>query len=147
MARKNRKGRSKHGPRFVQLFHWMLESEAWLSLSTPARSVYLELARLFNGVNNGEIALSVRQAAHRCRISKNTAQRAIQELIDKGFIAIETPGGFCRKVRHATEYRLMEHKFQGKQATKDFTRWKPKNSDVGPKSGTRCPHIGTVPRN
>ena len=129
MARHLRNGRSKFAPgdRFIMVPHWHLDCEAWRSLTTQARAVYIELERRYNGFNNGEIALSVREASRLCNIAKSTAQRALGELQEKGFIGIETPGGFDYKVRHATEYRLTAHPYRGQPATKDFMRWQPKN--------------------
>ena len=111
----------------------MLTSDAWRSLTTQARAVYIELAILFNGSNNGEIALSVRDAARRCKISKDTAAKAMHELADKGFIEITTPGAFGYKLRHATEYRLTDHEFRGQLASREFMSWRSANSEAGPK--------------
>lgn len=56
-SRDNKGGRArKHtGGRFVQMDYSLLESNAWQSLSPSARAVYIELLRLHNGVNNGQI--------------------------------------------------------------------------------------------
>jgi len=121
----NRTGRSRNGPRFIQINHYLLSSPAWLSLKPQSRAVYIELAARFNGSNNGEIALSQRDAAHRSKIAKDTVAKALQELIDKGFIAIVTGGSFVYKLRHATEYRLTDHPFGNERATKEFMSWWP----------------------
>jgi len=140
MARgQNRKGRSRNGPSFIQVPHYLLRSAAWLALKPQARAVYIELAARFNGSNNGQIALSVRDAAQSCNIAKDTAARAFQELIEKGFIAIVTGGSFGYKLRHATEYRLTDRAYGDKLATKDFMSWRPENSKPGPNSGQKCP--------
>jgi hypothetical protein len=73
--RKNRWGRSNHGPSFVQLFRYMLESPAWQSLSHTAVAAYIELARQYNGCNNGRLALSTRTLAERRGCSNSTAAR------------------------------------------------------------------------
>jgi len=107
MGRKHTiKGRSKSGPPFVQLPWFMLDSEAWRALTPQQVAVYLDLARLYNGTNNGTLALSVRDAAERCRINKDTANKALATLETLGFTECATPGGFSRKARHATEWRL-----------------------------------------
>ena len=144
MARShNRKGRSRSGPRFIQINHYLLSSPAWLSLKPAARAVYLELAARFDGSNNGEIALSIRDAARRCNIAKDTAAKALNELIEKGLIAVVTPGAFDYKLRHATEYRLTDHKDGNKLPTKDFMRWPSVDLDPGPKSDPKCPSFRT----
>jgi hypothetical protein len=88
----------------------MLNSSAWARLSTAERAVYIEIARVYDGKNNGQLGLSARMAAKRCRISKDTASRAFKTLEKGRFIEIRTRGAFSRKCRHATEYRLMEHR-------------------------------------
>ena len=116
-------------PRFVQLFHWMLNSPAWKDLDANARAIYVELTRRYNGSNNGRIAYSARQAAADLKISKDTAARAFRSLEDHGFIVCEQRGAFHWKVRHASEYRLTVYEsdvaktFADKLATKEFMRW------------------------
>ena len=50
--RHNHKGRSTT-ERFVSLPHYMLRSAAWRSLSPVARCIFIELAAIYNGSNNG----------------------------------------------------------------------------------------------
>jgi DNA-binding transcriptional regulator YhcF (GntR family) len=70
----------------------------------------VQLASRYNGINNGAIAYSVRDAAKECKLSKNTACRAFHELVQMGFIELKTAGAFSRKVRHAAEYLLTEYR-------------------------------------
>lgn len=125
--RQNKKGRSKSVGGFVMLTWFMLESPAWRALTPAARATYIELAKLYNGRNNGWLALSVRDAAERCRINKDTAGRALASLQHVGFIECVTPGGFSRKVRHATEWRLTAERCDksGALPAKTFMRWAP----------------------
>ena len=46
------KGRGRQ-ERYVKLRHWLLNSQAWNSLSGNARALYVELAQRYNGSNNG----------------------------------------------------------------------------------------------
>lgn len=63
MARRhNKTGRSNGEARHVRLYHWLMQSEAWRTLSPVAKALYLELAYRYNGANNGRIGLSVRDA-------------------------------------------------------------------------------------
>lgn len=127
MARRpNRTGRSTGDARHVRLHHWLLNSPAYLSLSPAARAVHVEIARLYDGGNNGRLALSVRTAAIRCRIARNTAARAFTELQDRGFIECVTRGGFSLKSRHAAEWRLTQHKCDasGQLSKSPFMRWR-----------------------
>ncbi len=145
--RHNLKGRSTTD-RFVSLPHWMLQSPAWRSLSPVARSIFIELAAIYNGSNNGRIALSVRDAAERVRCSKNTAARALAELTQKGFVDLCSRGHFDRKTPHAAEYRLTLHRCDrtGERASKRFMSWHFGESKfvAGPTRGTAGVTTGTV---
>jgi hypothetical protein len=145
--RHNHKGRSTT-ERFVSLHHHMLRSPAWRSLSSVARCVFLELAAIYNGGNNGFIALSTRDAAKHVRCSKDTAARALVELTERGFIVCCSRGHFDRKSPHASEYRLTLYTCDrtGEKASKAFMHWqagKPK-SVAGPMGGTAGPTSGPV---
>jgi hypothetical protein len=126
----------------------MLRSPAWRSLSAVARCIFLELAAIYNGSNNGFIALSTRDAAKHVRCSKDTAARALTELMDKGFIVCCSRGHFDRKSPHASEYRLTLHSCNrtSEKASKAFMRWQPGDakSVAGPMGGTAGLITGTV---
>jgi hypothetical protein len=117
-------------PRHVRLYHYMTETDAWKSLGTVERAMYVDMASRYAGPgsNNGRIPYSVREAAERLHIGKSTAKRALDVLQERGFIVPEKLGAFSLKARHATEWRLTEFAsdiVQGQFATKEFTRWKP----------------------
>jgi hypothetical protein len=145
--RHNHKGRSTT-ERFVALPHWMLKSTAWRLLSPVARSLFIELAAIYNGSNNGRLALSTRDAAERVRCSKNTAARAFAELIQNGFIDRCSRGHFDRKTPHAAEYRLTLHScdLTGERSSKRFMNSHPAEpkSVAGPTRGTAGVTTGTV---
>jgi hypothetical protein len=119
--------------RHVRLYHWMLESPAWQSLDAVCRALYVEMANRYQGSNNGRVIFSVREAASNLHISKATAARALGTLTDRGFVVPTMRGAFSLKVRHATTWRLTEHYCDetGKEASKDFMRWRPENQNTG----------------
>ena len=80
--RQDKKGRSKT-ERWFTVYHYVMRSMAFRSLTTQARAIFFELMLLYNGSNNGRIGLSCRQASDQCNMAKDTAMRAFQELIDK----------------------------------------------------------------
>lgn len=98
--------KKKPAPPFVQLRLALLDCPAWRALTAQERTVYVHLAKRYNGSNNGWLAFSVRDAAEECSISKNTAARAFLRLEELGFVDCVTPGGFSRKTPHAAEWRL-----------------------------------------
>jgi hypothetical protein len=125
-ARKRRGGKKYRGEAHIRLHHWLLRSDAWLSLSTQARAVYIAIVQRYNGTNNGRLWLSVRDAARECRIAKDTATRSFRELLDRNFIECKTPGGFSRKTHHATEWLLTEYRDDVNHTapSKAFMRWR-----------------------
>jgi DNA-binding transcriptional MocR family regulator len=110
--------------RFVRLDHRMIQSKAWRSLDGNARAIYVELAMLYRGTNNGQIGFSVRQAARAIQVSTATAARAMVHLQNRGFIVAVTKGHFDRK-RQATRWRLTEFDCDvtGQPASRDFETW------------------------
>jgi Helix-turn-helix domain len=133
MTRYDKKRGRSTGPQFVQLTHWLLNSQAWAALTTQERAIYIEVRRRFNGFNNGKIACSARDVASRCNINKDTAYRGLRRLEELGFIELVTPGGFTRKLRHATEWRLTTEvcDVTGARASKAFMQWKPEAAAKG----------------
>jgi hypothetical protein len=119
-------GRSKGGPPFVQLRHYLVDSEAWNTLTPAERSVYVAMRRLYNGSNNGQIGLGARRAAILAGISKNTACKCFAALIEKGFVECVTPGGFNTNDRRQTEWRLTDERCDvtGAAPSKAFMRWR-----------------------
>lgn len=123
-GRRRPTGRSRH---WVMLEHYLLASPAWRSLSTNAKALYVDLKRLYNGMNNGELAMSSRDAGDLLNASHHTGARALTELQEHGFIAITAKSNFTRKVKLATLYRLTELRDDrpGHEAppTKEFMKW------------------------
>jgi hypothetical protein len=124
----NKTGRSRRIlGRFLALQHYLLGSLAWKSLSLPARCTFIELARTFNGSNNGRLAMSARMLSQEMPISRQTGQRALVELEQRGFISRIRPGGFNVKsgIGRATEWRLNDWRCDvtGEPPSKAFMRW------------------------
>ena len=130
MSRKhNKKGRSDNAlGSFVPLERYLLNSPAWRDLSAIARAAYIEVAAGHNGKNNGMIILGSKTLGEHLRCNKSTAARALQELVDHGFITCQKKGGFVCKVRHASEWRLTAFKCEvtHELPLKTFMQWKAK---------------------
>jgi hypothetical protein len=125
--RNNDKGRGRQ-ERYVKLRYWLLNSQAWNSLSGNARALYVELAQRYNGSNNGRIPYSVREAKQSLHISSDTASRLLEILQARGFIVCTKKGAFSLKTtKDASEWRLTEYDcdYPVAHATKDFMRWNP----------------------
>jgi hypothetical protein len=91
---------------FVMVHWYILDSQGWHDLSLMARCAYVEVARRYDGANNGMIGMSVRDLGLRLKRSPSHAAKALRELEDAGFITAMKQGTFRRKDRVASEYRL-----------------------------------------
>jgi hypothetical protein len=121
------KGRGK-SERYVWLRFWLLDSPAWKSLPVGARALYVEIARRYNGSNNGRIPYSIREVERSLHISDSTACRLLKILQDRGFIVCTKRGAFSLKAdKDASEWALTEYASDHPpaHATKDFIRWQP----------------------
>ena len=128
MAKKlNAVGASK-SDRFVRLDFGMLNSQAWAHLSPVAKAVLIEIGKRHNGINNGEISLSTREAAEAVRVSKDTAATALRLLIDLGFLRLMSESSFNGEHSRARVWAITAEKAFGQRATRDFANWRPSPS-------------------
>ena len=120
------RSRRKLSP-FIALERYIKASPAWQSLSLAARCTYVELLDLYDGRNNGRLALSARSLADRLPISRATSTRALKELAQRGFVEVVRASGFNvkRGDRRATEWRLTRYHCDvtGAPPTQAFMRW------------------------
>lgn len=82
---------AKNGEHFTKMIRHTMEEPAWRALSTTAQALYIWLKLEWRGPtanNNGNIRLSVRQAAERLGVTPNTAANAFKDLQRKGFIVL-----------------------------------------------------------
>lgn len=124
-----RKGKSK----FIMIDGYVKRSAAWKALTPNARAVYIELKWRYDGTNNGRIGLGERELAAELNTGRETARRALSELIEKGFVTKTKLSGFNVKHRAATEWRLTEYlcDLTGELPTKTFMRWQPCEKNTG----------------
>jgi len=126
MSRGTGKSRASR-ERYVMLRHWLFDSLAWKSLPAGPRALYAEMARRYNGSNNGVISYSVREAVG-LHISPVTASRWMLILQERGFIVCTRKGHFSHKtVDDASLWLLTEHDSNHPvdHARKTFLRWQP----------------------
>ena len=124
----DRKGRSKKGGQFVPVPYPMAESAAWRSLTGAAVKVYVELRRRFNGGNNGKLSLSLMEAASLLRLSKSTVGRALDQLVERGFIVKTREGHWYG--RKAAEYAVTDRPLDGHPPTNAWQNWRDKKTSV-----------------
>jgi len=119
----NRTGRSRRGEQFVPIPYTMAESAAWRSLSGAAVKIYVELRSRYNGGNNGNLFLSLCEAARLLHMSKATAQRAFAELEEKGFIHMNRRGQWYG--RRATTWAVSDRPNGTHPPTNAWRAWQP----------------------
>lgn len=140
MPRHKRRGKGTPTGKFVQLSHWFMDTPAWRTVAPGPRALYVELRRRFNGVNNGRITLSHREAAEALSVHRNTVGRWFDELEARGFITAQR--GHClgpAGIGETTLWALDEEPLEGQPPAKRFARWartekqKPRTKSVTPR--------------
>lgn len=130
MAKSYKRHKRGGAGRHVQLPEWLQASEAWATMKSGPRALYIELKRRFNGSNNGAIYLSHRDAAVALNVHRNTVGPMFRELKRRGFIRLVVaphlgPSG----IGEASVWALEELSTQdGKPAGKAFMRWTEKQN-------------------
>ncbi|SLN34494.1 hypothetical protein ROA7450_01555 [Roseovarius albus] len=128
-----RKGKRSEDGQYVNVPYAMIKSEAWRSLSGTAMRLWFELHCRYNGGNNGRLTLSYAEAADLLGIGKASAQRAYQELVEKGFLAMEQEGNWYH--RRAHQWRLTTKPMQrakGRETpTQDWRSWRAEKTKRG----------------
>jgi hypothetical protein len=136
--RQNRTGRSDKAPRWVQLEFAVIESPAFLALSSNAKVALLFMLKRYDGFNNGKIVFACRDgcvvqitgkeyANKPFGLSRSQLCRAIKELEDFGFIDCTQPAKFDQK-RLAREWRLTWLPFKGKPPTREYMAYRPRQN-------------------
>jgi predicted transcriptional regulator len=101
----------------------MAESAAWRSLSGTAVKVYVELRRRYNGGNNGDLSLSLDEAARLLHLGKATVGRAFVELEAKGFVRMTSRGRWYG--RQATTYAVTDRPVGKNPPMNAWRAWPP----------------------
>ena len=120
------KERKKGDGRFIRVFHHMLNTEAGQSLTPPELAVLIRVMQIYNGENNGRIAMSGRRAGELANINKNTAAKCLRALIEKGFLIVTRPSSFGTNGTKATCYEITCFPMGKRTPPKNsFQQWKP----------------------
>jgi hypothetical protein len=133
--RKKRLHKFPSPERWVQLPHHLLKCPAWVTMSPLSKALLLHLWARHNGVNNGEISYSTREAAE-IGISSSAAARGLNELIARGFLKVTREARFTTKTRLARTWTITAERVGEERSTKDYMRWSPPPEQR--ESRTRC---------
>lgn len=118
----------------VRMYRHELECAAWQTLSPDARALLIEMRALYRPAEGNVIFLSVREAMRRLGVGQRRAEAALDQLQERGWITLDTPGGFSRKTRHATSYRLENEPpttSPGSIPRKLYMSWNPSHDEGG----------------
>lgn len=115
-----------------------MQSPAYLQLSGDSTRLLLGIVARFNGHNNGEISMSVREAAKLLNCTPNTAGRRFKELQEKGFIALVIKGAFSMKAGQASIWRLTFHSHRDTPPTREYQAWRPQNENTVSTDADTC---------
>jgi hypothetical protein len=89
--------RAKHGGgAYVAVSSFALRSDSFASLSPHATKMLMDFLALYNGFNNGDLQCTWKDAARRHWKSRDTFNKALKELLDRGWIIKTRQGGLHR---------------------------------------------------
>jgi hypothetical protein len=144
--------RKINGP-FVALPKAILATPAWRVMSPEGRLLWIDLRGWLrnDGLNNGKVLRSCRDAAKSIGLSKNTVARRFAELEHYGFLRKTAPGFLGSDGRGiAAKYRFTDLAHATNPPTRDYEKWdgelfayiprragRKKQNPVPPR-GTRC---------
>lgn len=110
MPRKtNPRGRAKNR-RYVGIPHDVMESDSYSGCSGNALKLLLELAKQYNGHNNGDLSAAFSVLKRRGWRSKKTLARCIAELIERGLVVKTREGWFSNPGGRCALYALTWHR-------------------------------------
>lgn len=98
--RQKTKGRRESGG-FVRIPHAVIDSQGWKLSNGTAIKMLCELARCFNGFNNGDLAATFKMLRPRGWSSPETITNACRELRSHGLIELTRQGGLHRSNLYA----------------------------------------------
>lgn len=106
-SRQKHKGRRESGP-FIALPKHILESAEWAALTAPEIKLFIDIYGQYNGANNGDLAATWKLMAARGWRSRDTLNRALRGLLDKGFIERTRIGGLNRCSLYAVSFKPID---------------------------------------
>lgn len=143
----NRTGRSERPDHYTTMVRGLMDEPAWRALSTTAQALYPWLRLEWKGPqanNNGQIRLSVRQAAERLGVTPNTATAAFHDLQAKGFVVVKevahlgTSGASKGHVYELTELELPHS--EAHSGRRLYCEWRPGKDFEVVKAVVHNPH-------
>lgn len=110
MSRRSRakaKGRRESGS-FVALPHAVLDCPNFRALSAYAKSLLLDIAAQYRGINNGDLCACWRLMEARGWRSRDTLSKALRELIHFGLLELTRQGGLHKPNLYALTWLAVD---------------------------------------
>lgn len=107
-SRQKYKGRKEAGT-FTRIPHAVQDSANWQSCSGTAIKLLCDVARQFNGKNNGDLCASIGVLRSKGWKSPDTLRWALQELRHYGFLTLTRQGGLNCPSLYALSWREIDH--------------------------------------
>jgi hypothetical protein len=117
--------RMSKGP-FVAIPKAIMATPAWRAMTPEGRLLWIELRGWLrnDGLNNGKVLRSCRDAAESIGLSKNTVARRFAELEHYGFLRKTAPGFLGSDGRGiAAKYRFTDLAHGTHPPTRDYEKW------------------------
>lgn len=92
----------------VRIYWSLLDSHAFIALSTSARALYLDLRRKLGATNNGNIECTLATLRHRGWTAPNTLFNALQEIVTVGLLARTRHGGIAKGKKYPSLFRFTD---------------------------------------
>jgi len=105
--RRRMKGRRETG-NFVLMPHCVIDSGNWTRCGGSATRLLLELARQYNGQNNGDLCASISVLKRSGWRSSDVLSHALAELRHYGFIELTRQGGLHRASLYALAWKPID---------------------------------------
>lgn len=92
LSRKKSKGRGGSPP-FFMLDHRLLDLPNYINLTHTAKSLLVDIARQYNGSNNGDLCVTLKVMQKRGWTSNSTMRRALDTLLTANLVMLTRQGG------------------------------------------------------
>lgn len=77
----------------MRMPHALLDTPFYISLSTKAKTLLIDMARQYNGFNNGDLQCTFSCMKKKGWKSDDTLTKAHRQLLEKGFLVLTRQGG------------------------------------------------------
>lgn len=118
----NKKDYFRKGQFIAQHEQW-LASLAYRDLKCVTRCLLTEFQRIYLPSRNGQLSISVENAARLLNVHPDTAGKAFYDLVEHGFLILKK--GELWQIRRAREWELTIFPYNNREPKDDWKKWEP----------------------